>query len=100
MQLPNKSLVTLRDVLAAPGWVKEDSPAAKAKAVYLAGKLLAEVLPEPDAKKPDDLCADFTLDEKMTRACKQAVRYFVEEDRVLKGPSLNTLIDAFKVLDD
>jgi len=101
MQLPNKALLTLREVLSLPGWVREDSPTAKAKAVYLSGKMLVDVLPEPTKdSKDDDLCPDFTLDEKMTRACKQAVRFFCEEDRILKGKYLNILIEAFKVLDD
>jgi hypothetical protein len=102
MVLANKALSTLRDVLAQPGWVREDSPTAKAKAVYLAGKMLCEVLPEPlTAPGSDDFPTnDFTLDDKMTRCCKQAIRYFCEEDRVLKGKYLNILIESFKVLED
>ena len=100
MQLPNKSLEFLRDVLAAPGWVKGDSPSKKAKFVYLAGKILCDILPESDKTLPDDLCKDFTLNEKETEACKMAMTFFVEEDKVPKGKFLNILIETFKVLDD
>jgi hypothetical protein len=101
MVLPNKSLEFLRDILAAPGWVKGDSPSKKAKFVYLAGKMLCDVLPEVDKSIKDDVpCQDFVLDAKMTEAATMAVRFFAEEDRVPKGKYLNILIEEFKVLED
>lgn len=101
MQLPNKSLEFLRDILAAPGWVKGDSPAKKAKMVYLAGKMLCDILPEPVKGADTELCKEFSLDAKHMEACKMAVTFFAEEDRVPKaGGFLNILIDTFKVLDD
>jgi hypothetical protein len=118
MKLPNKSLEFLRDVLAAPGWVKSDNASKKVRAVYEAGKLLSEVLPEPTGApvaEPNETVAafkarsapwdseestpEFTLTTKQEEVCKQAVTYFVEEDKIPKGRYANILIDLFKVLD-
>ena len=123
MQLPNKSLEFLRDVLAAPGWVKGDSAARKVKFAYEAGQLLSEVLPEPTgaplppdkdsgplaARLHKEACAkwdpelstpDFTLTTRQTEVCRMALLHFLETDSIPKGRFANLLVDQFKVLED
>jgi hypothetical protein len=120
MKLPNKSLEFLRDVLAAPGWVKGDNGPKKAKFAYEAGKLLSEVLPEPltlpptitDGESRASFAArsepwnsafdtpDFTLTPKQTEACRMAISFFFEDDKMPKGKYSNLLVDEFHVLED
>lgn len=125
MQLPNKTLEFLKQCLAEPGWNKEGKPGEKSKRFYLAGKCLAEVLPEqtespiPPTEAASrlnpslvrsfvstqdtwakELSSNFELDAKTFETCQVCLRFFIEEDRMPKGLFGLKLYEAFKLGDE
>lgn len=122
MNMPYKSLEFLRVCLAEAGWNKEGNTVEKFKRFYLAGKILAEVLPElPEAPIPPTtkamqedptlsraflksmeiyngtLSPDFTLDDKMLSCCQVCIRFFIDESRLPTGKYSNILFDTLQL---
>lgn len=98
--LTNKAIEFLRDMLAEAGWSKSDSTHLSVKRVYLAGKMLAEVLPEVDKTQLKELAKPFTLDDKMLDTCKVCISFFIKEGRVPVNFAVTELIAAFALYQD
>jgi hypothetical protein len=118
-----KAVEFLRDMLAAPGWNKNDNVATAIKNNYFAGKILAEKLPTvpevPEDKlpgrnsSPADLKAfqdlskklgeskapELVLEDKEEAVCKVALKWFIQEGKTPSGVAMNELIDSFKLLE-
>lgn len=118
-----KAIEFLRDMLAAPGWGKHDNAATAVKRLYLAGKILAEKLPEvpqvADDVLPNRNSAQFEIrawekavkernetkapevefDDKMVEVIQVCLKHHMGMGQTPSGVALNELIDAFKLID-
>jgi hypothetical protein len=124
LKLMNKSLEFLRDTLAAPGWSKGDNQTKKIKHIYLAGKMIAEILPEQpappvmpqgnitlaseagqaykravEAYNKTSSTPEFELDAPQFETCQTALKSFLDEGKFPSGINTNELIEQFKLLD-
>lgn len=110
-------------MLGAPGWGKHDNSAIAIKRNYIAGKILAERLPDiPEL--PEDIlpgknssildvrvfekardardtakAPEFELEDKMVEVCVTCMKHFITEGRTPPGDAMIELIDNFKLID-
>lgn len=103
--LPRLSVRILRNVLSAPGWAK------KTEEVWLAGKLLCEVIPEDVDEAPEFAtktaerawCQEpvsLELTEKQREVCKTAVKALIAEGRMAPGEYSYRLIGMLGLGDE
>jgi hypothetical protein len=118
LQLTNLALDNLRNCLSAVGWCKSDNVELSVRNTYLAGKLLAEVLPETVVPEPPSELAtpsqqlqfgkmiktwqkvpspEFELTDKMLDVCQRAVKYKIVMGEAPSSPHMSELILALKL---
>lgn len=90
MKLSLEATKFLQTMLAEGGWSKSDNVATAVKRVYLAGKFLAEVLPDVPG-------TEFTPDDKMLSVCRDCINWFISQGRCPPGPAMLELIKLFEL---
>jgi hypothetical protein len=120
LQLSNKALEHLINCLSLPGWCKHENPSISVKRTYLAGKILADLLPvvpdspllaaglEKDSHSVRSYnktllawceakdTPEFELDDKQIEVCVVAIKHFIALGNTPTGKAMNELLEVFK----